>query len=130
MGKELTDKELNDENEFFSSKHIRLRAEFLECKEKVAKLEKELESVKARNLKILKQHHQEENNRKVTSSMLGMNKPDLTENLKNAIESKFYSAVDGLDPTVATIINSKMNEIKEYFFGQVKLISHHTEMLQ
>ena len=62
--------------------------------------------------------------------MLAMNQPDLTENLKSVIESKFYSAVDGLDPAMANVINSKMNEIKEYFFGQVKLISHHTEMLQ
>jgi len=44
--------------------------------------------------------------------------------------SKFYDMSDGLEPHVVEILNTKLEHVKEYFVGQLQLITHHTDCLR
>ena len=56
--------------------------------------------------------------------------PEQADVLRSQIESKFLNVADGLEPHIVAILNSKLEQIKTYFIGQIQLISHHTESLR
>ena len=126
----LSDKELNNEREFFSPMHQRLRKELIETREKLAHCENMLELSDKRNISLLAQYNKEEVARTVQSKVMSLPYPDQAEAIKNQIESKFYNVADGLEPQVVAILNNKLSQIKDYFISQVQLIAHHTDALR
>ena len=45
--------------------------------------------------------------------------PEQTTRIKDKIEATFQNIADGFDPEIEKIINSKIQEIKDYFVGQI-----------
>lgn len=48
--------------------------------------------------------------------------PEQADMIKNQIEAKFTDMTDGLDSTMAEIFNYKLEQVKDYFVGQIQLI--------
>lgn len=81
-----------------------------------------LEAVSKRNITLVSKYNKEEVDRSVHSKMLSLPYPEQAEQLRNQIESKFYNAVDGLDPEIVNILNQKLSTVKDFFMAQIRLI--------
>ena len=89
-----------------------------------------MESSEKRNVAVISKYNKEEVDRTVLAKSMSMPYPEQAESLKSQIESKFLNVADGLEPHIVAILNTKMEQIKTYFIGQIQLISHHTESLR
>ena len=56
--------------------------------------------------------------------------PNHESTIINTIKAKFFSATDGLEPGIVSILNMKLDQISEFTLGQIRLISHHNESLR
>ena len=126
----LTERDLFNETEFYSPLHKKLRKELLETREKLAETKALLEASEKRNIKIVSKYNKEEVDRTVHSKILSLPYPEQAEILRSQIESKFYNAVDGLDPKVVEILNQKLSSVKDFFMKQVRLIQHYNDELR
>ena len=108
----------------------RLRQELIEGREKITKLTQNLNNAEKRNLKLIAQYTKQKVARTVHANIVKMAFPEQTTRIKDKIEATFQNIADGFDPEIEKIINSKIQEIKDYFVGQIQLISHHNETLR
>ena len=79
----LTAQELNNEKEFFSPIHQRLRKELIETRQKLKEVQAALEASEKRNLQIMSSYNREEVARTVHAKIVSLPQHQQTEALKN-----------------------------------------------
>ena len=101
-----------NDSEFLSPQYLRLAKELKETREKLEKVQTQLDNADKRNVQMMSKYTKEENLRSMNTSKLALPYPEQAELMKSQIETRFFSVTDGLDPAIVEILNQKILQIK------------------
>lgn len=102
--------------------------ELIETKRELKLVKEQLEKAEKRQQHTISQKLKEETAFQMQREIRKM--PNHESNIIDTIKAKFFNATDGLDPSIVNILNMKLQEVRDYTLGQIRLISHHTETLR